>query len=100
MEQRIQLLPQALQLLISEYNVDHRVQFRKVNQEFMDTVYVPCRICHAPFNREFCSVDYFIIQKYKLSCHWCDINCFHQDTDADIKLKCLTAVEEYMKGNS
>lgn len=95
---RISLLPVSIQILISEFNIDHRPLLRKVNQEFISIIYPLCRICSAPFDKIFCTVDYFIIKKYNLYCHWCGIDCFEKDTDSDLKIKCLHAVQEYTEG--
>lgn len=97
MEKRIQLLPKVLQDLISEYNVHHRKNMRTVLQEYLNMIYTPCRMCQAPFDAEFCPIDYFIIHKFNLYCHWCSVDCFHEDQDAELKLKCLTVVDDYVK---
>ena len=95
LQSRISLLPLSIQILISEYNIDHRPLLRKVNQEYFSIIYPLCRICCAPFDKIFCTVDYFIIKKYDLNCHWCGIDCFEIDTDHVLKLKCLKAVKDY-----
>jgi hypothetical protein len=50
-----------------------------------------------PFDKPFCSIDYFIIHKFKLDCHWCGLDCFEKDTDRDLKMRCLMAVKEYVE---
>ena len=97
LKERISVLPLSIQILISEFNVDHRPLFREVVQEYFKLIYPSCRICSAPFDKPFCTIDFFIIQKYKLDCHWCNINCFEQETDQDLKLKCLKAVQDYIQ---
>ena len=96
-QQRIQGLPKELQTYIYEYNPEHRYYRKKLNTEFINIIYPPCKMCNTPFNSEFCIVDYFISQKYNIYCHWCTIDCFHEDPDSTIKLKCLTAIENYRK---
>jgi hypothetical protein len=76
---RIQRLPIELQHVIYEYNPEHRKYTRELHREFREILYPPCRVCHAPFKNEFCGLDYFIIYKYKIYTHWCDINCFDKD---------------------
>ena len=95
-QERISLLPQFIQILILEFNVDHRPLLQKVHQEYLEIIYPLCRVCSAPFDKMFCSMDYFIIQKHKLNCHWCGIDCFERDTDRELKLKCLQAVQDYV----
>jgi len=95
--ERIQDLPTEIQILIGEYNSGHRRQTRKLKQEFFNMIYSLCRSCQAPFDKEFCPIDYFIIRKYKLTCHWCSMDCFHQDGDNAEKIKCLSAVKDYFE---
>jgi hypothetical protein len=89
LQERIQNLPKEIQNMIYECNPEHRIYTREMNREFKGLIYPPCRVCRSPFKNEFCGIDYFIIYKYKLYSHWCDINCFQNDTDSHIKLKCL-----------
>ncbi len=95
--ERILILPIELQVKISEYNPEHRKSIQQLNQEYFDWIYHPCRICKKPFDKEFCTIDYFIIRKYHLLCHWCSLDCFQKDDDHEVKLKCLTAVDDYYK---
>ena len=95
LKERISCLPLSIQILISEFNVEHRVFFRNVIREYFELIYPLCRMCSAPFDKDFCTIDFFIIQKYKLNCHWCNITCFEKEPDRELKLKCLKAVEEY-----
>jgi hypothetical protein len=97
LEKRISSLPGAIQILIGEFNVEHRPRVMSINHEYLSLIYPNCRICSAPFNRPFCTIDYFIIKKYKLNCHWCTIDCFEKDTDRELKLKCLQSVTEYIE---
>ena len=95
--ERISLLPHSIQILISEFNVEHRPLLRKVQGEYFSIIYPLCRICSAPFDKMFCTIDYFIIQKYNLNCHWCGMDCFEKEQDEELKLKCLLAVQEYIE---
>jgi hypothetical protein len=97
LQKRIKSLPKELQSFIHEFNPEHRVYTRELNRELKQLIYPPCRVCRTPFKNEFCGIDYFIIYKYKIYSHWCDINCFHNDPDSPTKLKCLTAVDRYMR---
>jgi hypothetical protein len=99
-QERIQSLPTEIQILIGEYNLQHRKQTQQVKQEYFRMIYSVCRSCHAPFDKEFCPIDYFIIRKYALTCHWCSIDCFTQDEDNEEKLKCLTAIQDYTQNKS
>ena len=99
-QQRIQGLPKEIQTVIYEYNPEHRHYTRELHRELRDIIYPPCRVCHSPFKNEFCGLDYFIIHKYKIYSHWCDINCFDKDKNTRLKLKCLVAVNKYMKERS
>ena len=95
LKERIQLLPTELQILINEYNVEHRKYTQQIKEEYFSMIYSFCRTCNAIFDKEFCPIDYFIIRKYHLTCHWCSMDCFHLDTDHDVKINCLMAVDEY-----
>jgi len=95
-QERISLLPVSIQILICEFNVEHRPRLQKLHQEYFTLIYPLCRMCSAPFDKIFCSIDYFIIKKHKLTCHWCGIECFEKDTDRELKIKCLQAVQSYL----
>ena len=97
LQKRICGLPKELQNVIYEYNPEHRLYTKKLHREFREIIFPPCKVCHTPFKNEFCGLDYFIIYKYKIYSHWCDINCFDKDKDAEVKLKCLKAVDQYMR---
>jgi hypothetical protein len=94
---RLNQLPDSLQIHISEYNPEHRPLTRELKNELFSIIYTPCRVCDAPFNCEFSPTDYFILKKYKLKCHWCSLDCFREDPDTQTKIRCLHAVEEYME---
>jgi hypothetical protein len=95
LEERISLLPKCIQIHISEFNVEHRTLTQQLKQELFSIIYPLCRMCSAPFEKDFCTIDFFIIRKYHLYCHWCDMECFEKDSDRELKLKCLKAVKEY-----
>lgn len=95
MKERIQSLPKEIQILIGEYNAEHRMHTKQLKQEFFNMIYSVCRSCHTPFDKEFCPIDYFIIRKYALTCHWCSVDCFHLDKNKKEKIKCLSAVKDY-----
>ena len=97
LQKRIQGLPKELQTFIYEFNPEHRYYTQELNRELKKMIYPPCRVCNSPYKNEFCVVDYFIIYKYKMYSHWCDINCFDKDLDVQTKVKCLTAVDHYMR---
>ena len=96
LEDQIKLLPIELQHFIYEYNPDHRYYTQKLHDEFFGLIYPSCRICYLPFEEDFIPVDYFILSKYKLNCHWCSVDCFHEDNDIKVKLKCLLAINSYV----
>jgi hypothetical protein len=97
LQKRIRGLPKELQTVIYEFNPEHRYYTQELNRELISLIYPPCRVCHSPYKNEFCVVDYFIIYKYKMYSHWCDINCFDKELDLQTKLKCLKAVDHYMR---
>ena len=97
MKERIERLPIEIQILIGEYNAEHRTRTLAIKQEYFRMIYSHCRTCQKPFDKEFCPIDYFIIRKYALTCHWCSMDCFHLDEDKDEKIKCLSAVHEYFQ---
>ena len=94
---RIQLLPQVIQDLIAEYNVDHRKYTKKINEEYLSIIYNPCMTCNRMFSKDlFCSVDYFINIRYKLKCYWCNEVCFNQDENHLLKARYLSAIDDYL----
>jgi hypothetical protein len=95
LKERIQLLPTDLQILIGEYNIEHRRQTQQIKQEYFTMIYSFCRVCNSIFDKEICPTDYFIIRKYKLTCHWCSMDCFQLDTDNEVKIQCLSAIDDY-----
>ena len=97
LSKRIQLLPKEVQILIGEYNPEHRRLTKQLKREYFDMIYSVCRVCSAPFDKEFCPIDYFIIRKYALHCHWCTIDCFQKDKDKVEKKRCLSAFKDYFQ---
>lgn len=97
LKERIQCLPKEIQILIGEYNTLHRRYTQQLKQEYFTMIYSLCRSCRAPFDKEFCPIDYFIIRKYALTCHWCSMDCFQLDPDKEEKIKCLSAFKDYFK---
>lgn len=95
-QERISLLPQSIQILISEFNAEHRPGLKQIHHEYLSIIYPLCRICSAPFDKMFCTIDYFIIRKYNLNCHWCGLECFDKEPDRELKIKCLKAVQDYI----
>jgi Zn-finger protein len=93
--QQIQRLPQVLQDLIGEYNVNHRSLVRKLRDEYFSIIYQNCRICERPFRPElYCSLDYFIYQKHHIRTYWCTQRCFDIESDENAKEKYLRAIED------
>ena len=94
---RIQLLPQVIQDLIAEYNVDHRKYTKKLNEEYLSIIYNPCIMCNQMFSKDlFCSVDYFINIRFKLKTYWCNSGCFDQDENHELKARYLSAIDNYL----
>lgn len=99
-EKRIKSLPQVLQDLVSEYNVEHRVLMNRVFQEYFSVIYTQCLECGSMFDKEmYYSIDYFINKKCNIKFHWCSENCFEQPTDTEcdrIKTEYVTSVNDYL----
>lgn len=96
--QKIRLLPQVIQDLISEYNVDHRTQMRALEKEYFTVIYKNCIFCSAPPSKElYMPVDYFLCKKYNLHCFWCSEDCFYEDVRNDMKQNYLESIHDYMK---
>lgn len=94
---RIKLLPQVIQDLISEYNVDHRKQMQRLHKEYFAVIYYNCKMCTSPFPKDrFCSIDYFINSTCKIKCYWCSPDCFEDDTNEELKTAYITSVDEYL----
>ena len=90
-------LPQVLQDLIGEYNVHHRKQIQRINEEYFNIIYKNCVICNSALSKEiFCSVDYFINITYNLQCNWCSEDCFTSDTNEKYKQYYLRKVYDYL----
>ena len=90
-------LPQVLQDLIGEYNVHHRKQIERINEEYFSIIYKNCKICNSSFTKEiFCSVDYFINITYNLECYWCSDICFTNDKNEKSKKLYLDNLNDYL----
>jgi hypothetical protein len=77
---RIKLLPQELQNMIGEYNVEHREKLKTVNKEYFNIIYNKCMICDLYFSKDsFYSVDYFINYKNKMKYCWCSKECYNKE---------------------
>ena len=102
LQKRILLLPQVIQNLIGEYNVEHRKLTQHLHEEYFRIIYKNCRICNSPFQKDlFCCVDYFInkyfINKtYGLNWYWCSENCLNEDKNFYIKQKYIELVNDYI----
>lgn len=97
----IRSLPREIQDLIGEYNVHHREQTKKIQNQFFQTIYNPCRNCNTPYPKHiFYSVDYFISRKYHLTCYWCNDYCYNNDSDEVLKNKYYNSVKEYLLKHS
>jgi hypothetical protein len=94
---RIKLLPQVLQDLIGEYNVEHRKQIKNLNKEYYSIIYLNCLNCNYLYNSDiFCSVDYFIYIKYKFNYYWCSVNCYNNYKGKDLKNKYEESIKDYI----
>ena len=99
LEQRLKSIPQVLQDLVSEYNVEHRVQMKKVFEEYFSVIFTKCINCNSVFDLEiYCSVDYFINQRFNMRHHFCSEECFNEnDHELDIKKnEYVTSVNDYL----
>lgn len=97
----LRTLPQEVQTLIGEFNVEHREQMRRIFQELRGIIYNPCRTCRLPYPPEiFYSVDYFIAQKYRIRHTWCCDPCFDRDPDEVLKNHYLTSIKDYLLKDS
>lgn len=100
----IQNLPLVLQDLIGEFNAHHREHTHRIQRQFYDMIYQPCRVCEEPYPRDiFYSVDYFMFRKYHLydrNCFWCSDTCFARDTDEVLKKYFLESINQYLKKDS
>ena len=94
---RIKLLPQVLQDLINEYNVEHRKQIKELNKEYFSIIYLNCMNCNYLYNSDiFYSIDYFIYKKYKLNCYWCTESCYNNYKNKDLKNKYEKSIKDYL----
>ncbi len=99
LKQSILSLPIDVQILIHEFNHEHRNCLKQLHQEYITLIYPPCKVCQKPFDGEFTCIDYFIIAKYKIRDHWCTSDCFHEDKDTIGKIRCLMAIDSYVNKN-
>jgi len=96
--ERIKQLPQVIQDLIWEYNVEeHRNHLEKLQKEYFGIIYKKCRECnYISKNHDFWSIDYFIDIKYNLTCFWCSDTCFNRDKNEEVKDKYKSSVDHYL----
>jgi len=98
---RLKNLPQVLQDLIGEYNVHHRKQIERINEEYFNIIYKNCAICKSSFSKDiFCSVDYFINITYNLQRNWCSKDCFMNDTNEEYKQVYLRQLNDYLSNKT
>ena len=96
--QQIKRLPQVLQDLIGEYNVDHRSLVRKLRDEYFSMIYLNCRICEKQHTPDmYYSLDYFIYIKHHIRTYWCSESCFDIEPDNNAKEKYLRAIDDTVK---
>ena len=101
LKERIKLLPKVLQDYISEYNVEHRKQMKKVIEELFSIIYPNCIYCNLHFEKNiFWSIDYFINSKYNLKYYWCNNNCFDNFKNKEIKNKYIFCINEYLSNKT
>lgn len=100
--QRIKSLPQVLQDLIWEYNVEkHRDQMKDLCCEYFTAAYLKCAVCNMRITDDiFYSVDYFIFRKYKMKQNWCSNLCWDIETDSHKKEVYENCIEEYIQKHS
>ena len=99
--ERIQCLPKVLQDIIYEYNVEHRIKTRILNNEYMNIMYSHCLFCKKPFPKElFCSTDYFVQKKYDLPHGWCSDYCFHNDENRELVKHYIESFQKYFSEDS
>jgi len=95
--QKIKLLPQVIQDLISEYNVEHRKLIKQLNEEYFTIIYKKCAICDSLSSKDiFWSIDYFIYKKCDLKCFWCSELCFNNDKNETLKQNYVKSVNDYL----
>jgi hypothetical protein len=97
---RIKTLPQVLQDIIAEYNVEHRTHVKQLKDEFFSMIYRPCRFCKEIPSYEFWSTDYFIFKKYSLSVNWCHQSCFDRDHAEEEKTRYLESIDDFLANHS
>jgi len=94
---QIRGLPHDIQVLIDEYNVEHRRLVKKINEEYFSIIYYDCISCNKPYTCDlFWSVDYFINRKYNLKNYWCSSICYHNSNDEHLKNKFLASIKDYL----
>ena len=97
LQKRILLLPQVIQDLIGEYNVEHRKQIKQLQDEYFRIIYKNCVICNSNVLKDyFWSVDYFIYKTYRVNCLWCSDTCLNTEKNEDLKHKYFTSVDNYL----
>ena len=86
-----------IQDLIGEYNVEHRKQIKRVNEEYLKIIYTRCIICDLKFPKDiFCSGDFFINKKSNLTYYYCSTECLAMETNDKYKNKYITSIEHYL----
>jgi hypothetical protein len=102
LQKKINSLPQVLQNLIGEYNVEHRNYTKMLHCEFYDIITIKCCNCnYININEFFYSVDYFMNKKYNIRSKWCSDECFqsfgsYSENNKMIIEKYTKSVNKYM----
>uniref|UniRef100_A0A6C0EQY9 Uncharacterized protein n=1 Tax=viral metagenome TaxID=1070528 RepID=A0A6C0EQY9_9ZZZZ len=101
LQKRILSLPQVIQDLIYEYNVEHRKQIKQLQDEYFRIIYKNCLICNSSISKGcFWSVDYFIYKTYRVNCLWCSEICLNKEKNEVLKHNYLTSVDNYLYNNT
>jgi len=98
---RITELPQVIQDIISEFNVEHRKYTRKLNKEYFTIISKKCVNCNIFCSKDvFWSIDYFIYKKYNMNSYWCSDICYNTENNEILKEKYIESIEDYLHNKS
>ena len=97
---RIQRLPQELQDLIAEYNVEHRTITKRIIEEFNHNIDKKCEVCGNSVSSNFWSCDYFINLRCNIENFWCGEECYNNTEVPNEQIRTMYETYKYMDTTS
>jgi hypothetical protein len=98
---RIRGLPQEIQDLIGEYNVEHRERMRQLRDEYFGIIFKTCSMCRMYTSHEnYCPTDYFLYTKYGLNHYWCSKECLDDEPNESLVQNYFGTITKYLESSA